>query len=361
MDHWIRVLIQDLAFDRGGAPDYVHVGLARAAQIVEEMVPYQFRTDAFEEIAADLSECIEISELSKLMWDAAISAGFEDYIIFVLKNGSGRAMQSRVITSCNSDWLVRYQSQGYQFIDPVMAKALHGDGVFEFADLQSNSPIVAAFWADARVHRIGHNGLCIARTRPDGARMGVSFLTAKTETQARDLARLNKTDLVMIADLAMEAFCYASYGLAGTPEALSDEELRFLYLLSTRKNPHDAFQVRPLYGSNKSLQASIRRKLGVETVFQAVSLATAKGYFDDVPYDSSEVIRPHPDLLGLDAVTLTLADLGDPKLDPEAVPGRTLRSAPEIMYSDPGQMLYMGPKLSQPGLEAESENRSQKG
>lgn len=315
MDHWARVLLQDGLFDRSGTPDYIHVGLSRAARIVEAMEPYQFRTDTFEEIADELSECTELSDLSKLMWSAAISAGFENYIIFVLKNGSKGAIQSRVCTSCNSEWLVRYQSQGYQFIDPVLATALQGDGVFEFADLESRSPVVADFWADAMVHRVGRNGLCIARTRSDGSRMGVSFLTAKTETQSRGLVRLNGTDLVMIADLALDAFCYASYSLAGEPEALSPEELRFLYLLATRKNPQEAFQVLPHYGSNKSLQASIRRKLGVETVFQAVSLAAAGGYFDDVPYEVSEVTRPYPSLVGLDAATIAVGDLGDHLLE----------------------------------------------
>lgn len=312
MDHWVRVLMQDVLFDRTGTPEHIRIGLARVARIVESMEPYQFRTDTLDKIADELSVCTELSDLSKLMWDASVSAGFEDYIIFVLKSGSKGVMQSRVCTSCNLDWLVRYQTQGYQYIDPVMVAALSEDGIFEFADLGNSSPMVAEFWADAVAHRIGQNGLCIARSRSDGSRVGVSFLTGKTEKQARSLVRLNGTDLVMIADLAIDAFCHASYGLAGEPEQLSIEELRFLYLLATRKNPEEAFRVLPRYGSNKSLQASIRRKLGVETVFQAVSLATARGYLDDVPYESSEVMRPHPALVGLDRATFALAEASDP-------------------------------------------------
>lgn len=308
MEHWVRAMLEDVLFDQSAAPDYIRKGLLRAARIIEEMEPYQFRTDTFDEIADALSECTELSDLSKLMLDAATSAGFENFIIFVLKNGTNRALQSRVCTSCNADWLARYHSQRYQFIDPVIAAALRADGVFEFADLEGISPVIASFWADAEAHRIGRNGLCIARTRSDGVRIGVSFLTAKSATQARGLVRLNGTDLVTIADLAMDAFCYASYGLAGEAEALSPEELRFLYLLATRSNPREAFEVLPQYGSNKSLQASIRRKLGVETVFQAISLSAARGYFDEVPYEWSEVTRPFPSLVGLDAATLAFAD-----------------------------------------------------
>jgi hypothetical protein len=322
MDHWVRVLLQDVLFDQSGTPDHIRKGLSRATRIIEEMEPYQFRTDEFDEIADALSECTELPDLSRLMWTATTSAGFQNFIIFVLKNGANGPLQSRVCTSCNSDWLDRYQSQRYQFIDPVMAAASRADGVFEFADLESRSAVIAGFWADAEAHRIGRNGLCIARTRPDGTRIGVSFLTSKAETQARGLVRLNGSDLVMIADLAADAFCYASYGLAVEAEALSPEELRFLYVLATRKDPQEAFEIVPLYGSNKSLQASIRRKLGVETVFQAVSRAAARGYFDEVPYEASEVTRPFPSLVGLDAATLAFAEAGDPWLERDDIPQR---------------------------------------
>ena len=331
MEHWVRVMLQHVLFDHGGTPDHVRKGLARAARIIEEMEPYQFRTDTFDAIADALSDCTDLSELSKLMWKASTEAGFENFIIFVLKNGANGALQSRVCTSCNADWVTRYQAQRYQFIDPVMAAASRADGVFEFADLDSRSAVIGSFWADAEAHRIGRNGLCIARTRPDGVRIGVSFLTSKTEAQARALVRLNGSDLMAIADLAVDAFCYASYGLTGEPEALSPEELRFLYLLATRENLQEAFEVLPLYGSNKSLQASIRRKLGVETVFQAVSRAAARGYFDDIPYDASEVTRPFPSLVGLDPATLAFAEPEDPWLTAD---GKLLYPAPKTQKTD---------------------------
>jgi hypothetical protein len=328
MDHWVRVLLQDGLLDRSGTPEYVRTGLERAARIIESMEPYQFRTDSFDEIADTLSECTELSDLSKLMWNAATSAGFENFIIFVLKNGANGALPSRVCTSCNSEWVTRYHAQRYQFVDPVMAAASRADGIYEFADLESSSPVIADFWADAEAHRIGRNGVCFARTRPDGARIGVSFITAKNEAHARRLVRLNCSDLAMIADLAVDAFCYASYGLAGEAEALSAEELRFLYLLATRKDPKEAFEVMPLYGSNKSLQASIRRKLGVETVFQAVSRAAARGYFDEVPYEASEVTRPFPSLVGLDPATLAFAEPDAPLLEADDAPLRETLEQP---------------------------------
>ena len=298
MDHWVRVLLHDGL--NGERADHVNAGLERAAQIVEASEPYRFRTQALEEVADALSECTELPDLSKLMWTAATEAGFENFIIFMLKNGANKVLQSRVCTSCNSDWVERYQSQAYQFIDPVMAAASLRDGIFEFADLDDSAPAIADFWADADAHRIGRNGLCIAQTRPDGARIGVSFLTTKPEAEARALVRLNGSDLLTVANLAVDAFCFASYGLSGDVEMLSTSELRFLYLLATGKDPQEAFEVLPEDGTNKSLQASIRRKLGVDTVFQAVSQAAARGYFDEVPYEASEVTQPFPNVVALE-------------------------------------------------------------
>ena len=105
MEHWVRVMLQDVLFVHDNTPDYVHKGLARAARLVEEMEPYQFRTDSFDEIADALSECTDLPDLSRLMWSAATEAGFENFIIFVIKNGADGALQSRVCTSCNADWV----------------------------------------------------------------------------------------------------------------------------------------------------------------------------------------------------------------------------------------------------------------
>ena len=72
--------------------------------------------------------------------------------------------------------------------------------------------------------------------------------------------------------------------------------------------PRRRFDITARFGSNKALQSSIRRKLGAETVFQAIAIASARGYFDDMPFTVSEVTRPFPALGGLDAEVIEKLD-----------------------------------------------------
>ena len=308
MEHWVRMLIKDLDVDGKAMSSVARAGLSRLIAITEAMEPHQFRTDELAGLADAMAECTELAELSRLMWTAATSTGFENFIIFVIRNGSNGTPRSRVCTSCNADWIARYQEMNYHLTDPVMAAAREGSGYFLFSDLHSASPPVAAFWEDAKRHRIGDNGLCFMIDRPDRCRIGVSFLTAKSVDQTRANARLNGYDLMVLANLAVDAFCYMSYGTEGMYEQLSEEELRFLNALATWHRPEEAFDITARFGSNKALQSSIRRKLGAETVFQAIAIASARGYFDDMPFTVSEVTRPFPALGGLDAEVIEKLD-----------------------------------------------------
>lgn len=300
MQHWARVLVEEL--DGGGKSlsDTARMALRRMTNVVETLDVHQFRTDELAEIAEAIAEVLELEELSRLMWRAATSSGFENFIIFVIQNGANGAPKSRVCTSCNVDWLTRYQQMSYQFVDPVMAAARTRSGHFLFSELDDHSPPVKAFWDDAEDHRIGRNGLCLTFDRPDRARIGVSFLTGKSVGQTQQAMRLNGYDLMVLASLAVDAFCYISYGTHLAEDRLTEEELRFLHTLASWHSPEEAFKITARYGSNKALQASIRRKLEAETVFQAIAIASARGYFDDLPYNTNEVTRPFPTLEGLD-------------------------------------------------------------
>ena len=155
-----------------------------------------------------------------------------------------------------------------------------------------------AFWDDAEKFRAGRSGFCFSSTRPSGARLGVTFSTNDTDARSAELFRLNGHDLTVIAQLAIECFCYLSSGDGLSEEPLSMEELRFLHTLATSPNPEKALTISSNYGGNKSLQDSIRKKLNVSTVFQAISIASSMRWFDMLPFSSEDAVRPFPGLTG---------------------------------------------------------------
>lgn len=308
MEHWARVLVDDADVVGPGVSEEKRKALRRMARIVEAQEVHHFRTDELAAIADDVAECTDLEELAQLMWKAATSTGFENFIIFVIRNGSNGTPRSRVCTSCNMEWAERYQKMQYQYVDPVMARARSMPEPFLFSELDASAPSVEAFWQDAVDHRIGRNGVCMTFQRPDRALVGVSYLTAKTVDQTRENTRISGHDLHVLAELAVDAFSFLSFGAGQSDDRLTEAELRFLHMLASWQNPEEAFQITAQYGSNKSLQASIRRKLQAETVFQAIAIASARGYFDDLPYDATEVTRPFPALGGLESGTLDSLD-----------------------------------------------------
>ncbi|WP_299508178.1 autoinducer binding domain-containing protein [uncultured Roseobacter sp.] len=292
MQHWARTVFEDLLWTNSEVSQQTRVDAMRVIELIEECKTHRFRTEELQKTANQLLECVEIEALAELMWSVTTSLGFQNYAIFVLNKGAHASLEPRICTSFSNDWIVRYIESEYQYIDPVMMKAGQSDGWFTFAQLDNNSPAVRDFWLDAEKYRIGRNGICFAITQSEGERIGVSFSSQAPQERIEHIVRKNGLDLCILAKLASDAFCFAASGPAIPDDTLTVVELRFLHVLSTSPNPQDALELSSCFGSNDALQASIRSKLGVDTVFQAVAIAASKGWFNLLPYEANEVLRP---------------------------------------------------------------------
>lgn len=56
-------------------------------------------------LADKLSNCDCLSELSRLLWRAATSCVFQHFSLFVVSQGRGPVLASRILTSFNSQWI----------------------------------------------------------------------------------------------------------------------------------------------------------------------------------------------------------------------------------------------------------------
>lgn len=299
MSHWVRVILEDAVSGQENLPDYVRSGLSHLVQIVETSDMWRFRTLELEAVADELSTCDCLSELSRLLWRAATSCGFQHFSLFVVSQGRGPVLASRMLTSFNSKWIKCFESKAYQFIDPVISMARIRDGSFLFSEASSCAPTVQAFWQDAEHHGVGRHGLCYAASRPDGARIAVNFYNSQPQEKAEENIRLNRHDLEVMSQLAIECFCYTSHGAASDKNVLSQRELKFLHTLATADNPKGAFDQVAAFGGNSQIQSAICEKLDVKTIFQAIAIASSKQWFDALPYFAGEVITPVPKLVGV--------------------------------------------------------------
>lgn len=300
MRHWVRHLLDDAFWSQASLPEYVRQGLARVTEFIETMDTHAFRTIELEEIAVELIECDNLTELSQILWRAAIETGFQHFVIFALDQSITGIFKNRICTSLRSDWIKQYQLKSYQFVDPIVAEAQVRDGAFLFSDVKSEAPVVERFWEDAEHFGVGRNGLCFALHGSQGVKIGLSLGSIKSALQVAEAVALNGADLEQIAQLAVDRFCQLSLGHCLSKNPLTDHELRFLHVLATDPDYEKAMKIQPGYGSNGTLQAAIRVKLGVSTIFQALALVSAKGWLNAMAYDESEVIKPFLPLIGLD-------------------------------------------------------------
>jgi len=300
MEHWATALLRNLQRGNIKSTATVDQQINRIIKIIDDTGVHHFRTDELEKLADEVVECADLVQLAQLLWLSATSCGFEHFVMFVITQGSKGAFSTRVTTSFNEEWIARYEKMNYSSIDPIFNAATSWDRPFSFAEVSRSSPAIELFWEDAVKHRVGENGICFPITRNDGSKLAVSYITRKSALLAARCIEQNGCDLGFISELATECFCFLSQGQHRSDRILSLEELRFLHALSTDRDPTRALAMTASFGSNKSLQTSIRQKLGVETIFQAVSIASWNHWFDSLPYEQGEVVLSHPKLSGFD-------------------------------------------------------------
>ena len=282
MQHWIRSVLEDALRGHPPVSDTLKRDLGRIVGIVEAMDVHAFRQPELEHLCDQLSECIEIDVLSDLLGHAAELCGFLHASVFILTEGESIAFRTRVCTTFPVTWLETYGARNYQFVDPVVARAIGDNGPFRFSDIADELPMTRSFWKDAERHGIGRDGICVAFDMPGGVRVGVSFTTDQDSECVSDLIRLNGLDAVCLARAAADAFVSLARVTPATPDCLTSGELRFLRRLVTGGDPETG----PIAEQDAT---SICTKLGVGSVLQAVAVASANRWFDELPFEMADV------------------------------------------------------------------------
>lgn len=294
MQHWARTVIEEALSTTGQPSSRLLQDLARIVGLIENLEWHHFRTDGLEDVVDRIVECSDIDELSQLLCTASVELGFEHATVFVLRQGSGTAFSQRICTSYPMSWVRRYQERSYQFMDPVMARALVSDEPFLFSDLADSVPMIKAFWKDAEAHGVGRLGLCCTFELSGSTRIGVSFSSSQPEAAFRDTVRLNGQDALITARLLATAFCSLAHRDHSNDCPLTMKELRFLHQMLVADEPEEALKGILGVGTTEALQSSICAKLGVRSVLQAISVSSANRWFDELPYEVQDVSSAVP-------------------------------------------------------------------
>lgn len=318
MRHWVHELLEQTV-TKNQLPQAIWSSLMRLAKFVEESPDYFFRTSKAEKICEDLQDCKDLGDLAKCIFDIATSFGFQHGAIFLLSSGKRNTVWvHRVCTSLPEKWLRHYKERRYQFIDPVIVKAMNSEAPSIVTRSASDSPMVRKFWDDAETFGIGSVCMVFRVELRSGAVLGLSLTSQGHSKNAVQKLALDMSDLSVLAHEAAVIFENLSALGAQKECDLTLDELSFLRLLLANGDAVKAGDFRAFFSSNAALQTSIARKLGVKNVFQAIAVAIGRGMFDDLPFEESEVNSLFSNLPGLQA--LFAGAYLDGNLVPDVIP-----------------------------------------
>ena len=288
--HWVHNILAEAIPDSNVLPEGVWSSLKKITEIFETLPEYHFHSDVLEDLADAVIDVETITELGKLLWRTATSAGFQHANIFAVSCGSSRApFRTRSCSSFPEAWLTRYVEANLHSLDPIfqIARSSQVSAVVQSRDVKA--PFQQTFWTEASNYGIGNIAFVVPVTVSSGARVAVSFQSSCSADVVDHRLRQFGSDLEIIARLAADKFAELAQIVGGEDDVLSSDEIKFLWVLASTGDQKRAAEVRGAFGSNKALQVSIREKLGVETMVQAVAIAAARGLFEDGSIEHADV------------------------------------------------------------------------
>jgi len=289
MRHWINVVLEECA-DKDGIPEDVWKSLSRASKIISDAEDYHFRTPRAEVLYDKIQAAGKIQDISHELYEVAINFGFQHGTLFLVQSGEkGGFWSHRVCTSLPEAWLRHYQEKNYQYVDPAILSSITSIQPVFVGRAPNEPPLVTQFWDDAEKYSVGTTVYCGSHKTENGAIVGFSFLSRNSAHACRKKIRLDESDIFFLTEALAEIFEQLSATGSGDKETLSEQELFFLRSALFGKPIHEPINVNGCKVHPKSIQASISRKLGVDTILQAVTIAALRGWLDEVPYSNGEV------------------------------------------------------------------------
>ena len=201
------------------------------------------------------------------------------HISFV-RFASNRSWDVSILTSISThskSWQVRYFLKRYALIDPIVR---HGSAAilpFDWETLPTDNLETVKFFADAKRHGVGQNGLSIPVRNRKNTHSVVSFSSDATRGDWDNFKKANMTFLQQLCALIDFAASIES-GLPKNPVQLSMREEQCLVWAARGKTYQEVADILGLsLGSVKTHLDTARHKLHCINLTHAVGVAVATG------------------------------------------------------------------------------------
>ena len=306
--NWFAEVLDDLiAQNERLGPDAL-AELRRARDRISKEIGFHPRNPATETLLTQLEDAETLDQVAGIFGTMPREFGFDEATLIVLNEG-GRYLSRRVLSSLPDEWWSDYQGQRLFDDDPLIQGIVRQDHELYLDELIPTHDAPMRYLKAAQARGIGCNGVIFKIAYPNGSVAAVILNTVRPPDFARSQYRKYRDDLQTLAYAACDALVYFSgIGVSATTQ-LSAEEIRFLRLVALSEDPARALSMEVQYGSPKTLQMQILRKLGVRSIFQAVLVAARRGLLDAAIFHPSEVVPTRPRVTGWDVLRALSPDL----------------------------------------------------
>jgi DNA-binding CsgD family transcriptional regulator len=306
--NWFAEVLDDLiAQNERLGPDAL-AELRRARDRISKEIGFHPRNPATETLMSQLEDAETLDQVAGIFGSMPREFGFDEATLIVLNEG-GRYLSRRVLSSLPDEWWTDYNGQRLFEGDPLIDGIVAQEHELYLDELIPTREAPLRYLKAAQARGIGCNGVIFKIAYPTGLAAAVILNTARTPDLARSQFRKYRDDLQTLAHAACDALVYFSGVGAAATAKLSAEEIRFLRLVALSEDPAQALSMDVQYGSARTVQMQILRKLGVKSIFQAVLIAARRGLLDAAIFHPSEVVPTRPRVAGWDVLRVLSQDM----------------------------------------------------
>ncbi len=299
---WFAKALSDLLEDSNQVSDQTRRDVIRVCRELTERIDYLPRHKSFDALTHCIEDAETLDQIAGIFAGMPREFGLEHATLAVVAEGRDRILKHRVLSSLPKVWWQTYKEEALYKHDPIIEVLGTQGGMIFLDDLALRDPAPNRYLKAAQKHDIGEHGVAFRIDFPSGF-VGVCVLGCHgPATKVRQIWDWYADDLRHLT----EQFCQ-SLIFFGSVESLehyelSADEVRFLRIIVQSEDPTAALRMNFRFGSPKTIQSSILRKMGVKSIFQAVIIALRRGDLDGRGFDTDEIVSHRTSLTGWDIV-----------------------------------------------------------
>jgi hypothetical protein len=284
MLNWIEASLRDavLALAQNGETELA-ASLRRLLEEPEVRGLQLYRSPEVEALGDAVLDCETLDDLYGLFGRICSAFSVAHCTILRIRERTVTAYGTKMLTTYPDAWLTEYIARRYFGVDPVIARALEGPGVFFWDEVGRDDPITAHFLRSAAEHGIGPSGITFVTETVHGDAIAVSLAVPLSPTSFRRVFMQKRADFDAFAALLVDVFSDITCEERPQSVVLTDDQLKVLKALASGRSREEIETFPCTYGSFATLEKSILRTLNARTLVQAVAISVGYRLLETLP------------------------------------------------------------------------------